>query len=76
MCQICIGSIGRLCWNTAKRLGDEFASGDEVRVEAYGVDWIVVRDTSSEKALFASFTHPKEKDRFWETLVDNDRDEE
>lgn len=41
-----IGQTIELGWNGAKYLGDSFLSHSEVRVEAVGIDWIVVRDNA------------------------------
>ena len=35
-------------WNGAKLLGSEFLAHETVRVEAIGVDWVVVRDRDGQ----------------------------
>lgn len=53
-----IGEELLLNWNTAKTLGDEFMSGWSIRIEAFGHDWVVVRDNKG-KAHAADFVNPQ-----------------
>lgn len=59
-----IGEEKILTWNPAKECGDSLYSGDPVRVEACGVDWVVLRNRNG-KALSATFKNKKERDQFW-----------
>lgn len=63
-----IGEELILEWNTAKTLGDEMASGTPVRVEAFGKDWIVLRDTHRGKAYSATFSTHRAMFDFYKAL--------
>ncbi len=56
--QILPGEVIKLGWNGAKLLGDENLAYGQVRVEAVGADWIVVRSEAGESraATFAPYT--------------------
>ncbi len=52
--QLLPGDVIKLGWNGAKHLGDETVAYEQVRVEAAGADWVVVR-TERGEALAATF---------------------
>jgi hypothetical protein len=49
-----IGCVIEVGHNGSKMLGDEYVSYSDVRVEAIGIDWVVVR-TEHGKSLSATF---------------------
>ena len=46
-----IGLLFILGHNGAKQLGSQYGAYNEVRIEAVGIDWIVVRDESGAAAV-------------------------
>lgn len=63
-----VGQVITLGWNSAKTLGDEFASNEVMRVEAAGQDWVVLR-RSNGKALSGTFDSLSEIERFFSELT-------
>jgi hypothetical protein len=55
--QLLPGDVIKLGWNGAKHLGDESLAYEQVRVEAAGADWVVIRTESGESraATFAPY---------------------
>tara|TARA_R110000744_G_C19357750_1_gene561058 strand:+ start:2503 stop:2718 length:216 start_codon:yes stop_codon:yes gene_type:complete len=55
--QLLPGEVIKLGWNGAKLLGDENLAYEQVRVEAAGADWVVVRSEAgkSRAATFAPY---------------------
>jgi len=62
-----IGEEKILTWNTAKDTGDELRSGESVRIEAFEVDWIVLR-AGNGRAYTADFTCRKGLIDFYNNL--------
>lgn len=56
--QILIGAELVPDWDAAKWLGDTMLTGEALRVEAFGVDWIVLRSSDGE-AHAAAFSSQK-----------------
>ena len=63
--QLAIGQLLDLDWNAAKEFGEE--DYFEVRVEAVGVDWLVVRKSCGE-ALSVTFGSPEQFENFLDNL--------
>lgn len=69
--QLAIGQLLHLDWNTAKVMGDEAVAYDDeggaVRVEAVGVDWLVVR-LACGLPMSATFDSPEQFENFLDNL--------
>jgi len=70
MTRLAIGEILYPGWNGAKELGDESVANcfKGVRVEAVGVDWVVVRDVASGEVLSATFDSPEQLENFLDNM--------